>query len=89
MQLTQTWCENSRLLLAYAKCKVIVFHETPILRRQRASLPWTITSSFPSRSVQPVIEVDTLHFLGTTLDSRVTLDQFCALILRRIWHANH
>jgi hypothetical protein len=50
---------------------------------------WTITSSFLSPSVQIVTEVDIFHYLGTTLDSRVTLDQFCTLILQRIWHSHH
>jgi hypothetical protein len=89
MQLTQTWCENNHLLLAYEKYKVIVFHENPFLRRQRAGLPWTITSPFPSPSVQIVKEVDTFNTSVQPFDRRVTLDQFCTLILQRIWHAHH
>jgi hypothetical protein len=79
VQLTQTWRENNSLLLAYEKCKVIIFHESTILHCQLASLPWTTTSSFPSPSVQIVEEVDTFHYLGTTLYIRVTLDQFKSL----------
>ena len=63
--------------------------QTLTLRRQRAGLLWTITSSFPSPCVQMVTEVDTFHYLGTTRDCRVIFDQFCTLILQRIWHAHH
>ena len=91
MQLTQSWCEDNRLLLAHEKCKVIVFHETPHQRRQRerAGLPWQIISAFPSRTIHPIQEVDTFHYLGTTLDSRTTFDPLCKLIQQRIWHAHH
>ena len=49
-------------------------------QRERAGLPWQIISAFPSRTIHPIQEVDTFHYLGTTLDAKLTFDprpRFC------------
>ena len=48
-----THTASSLKSVSYEKCKVIVFHQTPTLRRQRAGLPWTTlvrSATFLSKS---------------------------------------
>ena len=83
MATTQMWCHVHRLDLSFIKSKIVAFFETPKQRRDRAHLPWTIRTFFPTPSSHTIDELDSFLYLGTTLDSTLSFRARSQKALRR------
>ena len=80
----QVWAENNKATINYKKSEVIVFNETRAQKVARGKTQWHAVGHFPHRHTHPLAEVNTFKYLGVQLDSDLTMNAHCNLVIKKI-----